>query len=506
MRLFTKKSKFEEVGVEELLRKYGDRMEVLTNAIVVSDEPGKALATNPDGSALGSVPDMRELGTTGRTAYGSVFKEDYNPEMRGILGLQTYDRMRRSDGQVRGTMRLLKTPILGARWYMEPASTSQQDRDIAEFVWNNLTKWMSVSWPQFLQESLLHLEFGWYAFEKVFDIRLIDDEPRIVWRKFAARHPMDYDYWEYDRRGGPNGCWFYDDEADSTFIPMSKLLVFTNEKEAGNMEGFSILRSAYKHWFYKENLYKIDAIQKERHGIGVPVIKLPPGFKAEDKTLADEMGRNLRTNEKAHVVLPPNWDIIMLKMEGQHVDALASANHHDLQISRNILAQFLNDQRSDGSAIEASGDIFVKSTRFIADQVRDVMNKWAIPELVNYNWNVDEYPELKVRRIGDTVDWRTISFALRNLIGAGIVRPDEKLEDWIRDEMDLPKADPSTMRDVLAPQNPGGEGSGTPSRQNGGVGLSPAPPRVGMPRQSQASNMAKNPGSNGRVGRDGRRT
>ena len=501
---------FETINVQELFNRYADSVEVMANAIVVTDKP---ILLASDGSVAGSVPDMRELGSTGRTSFGSIFKEDYNPELRGVLGLQIYDKMRRSDGQQRGMLRLLRTPILAARWYIEPASVSEKDQKVAKFVWDNLTKWMTVSWPQTLQEALLHLEFGWYAFEKVFDFKEVDGERKVIWRKFAPRHPLDYDYWKYDSKGGPTACYFYTGEdAESRRIPIEKLLVFTNDKEAGNMEGMSILRSGYKHWYYKESLYKIDAIQKERHGIGIPVIKLPPGFTATDKNLADEMGRNLRTNEKAHVVLPPNWDIIMLKLEGNQVDALESASHHDLMVARNILAHFVNDQRSDGSAITASGEIFVKSVRFVADQVRDVFNKWAIPELVDYNFKVDEYPELRVRRLGDTVDWRVISFALRNFIGAGVVTPDDKLEEWVRNEMDLPMPDPATARDVLTPQDAGGGGGdvnpgqgregAAAARQNGGVGMKPTMPNIGPPRQSKAGNMTRTPGSNGRVGRD----
>jgi len=522
MGIFTRDRKpaLPTMTLNELTSGKYDIIDVTGNAVLVAEKPKKIrkLADNPDGSVLGSSPDMRELGSTGQTIYGNIFKDDYNPEMRGHLGLEKYDRMRRSDGQVRGTLRLLKTPVLAARWYVEPFDVSDKNLKVAKFVWDNFTKWMSVSWPQFLQESLVHLDFGWYAFEKVWDQREIDGEMRTVLAKLSPRHPLDMANtgWVYDKNGGPNGCWFYSNDADEVFIPIRKLLCFTNDKEGGNMEGISILRSAYKHWFYKENLYKIDAIQKERHGIGVPVIKLPPGFKDQDKSLADEMGRNLRTNEKAHIVLPPNWDILMLKMEGQPVDALASAAHHDLQMARNILAQFLNDQRSDGSAISASNEIFTKSTRFVAEQIRDVVNKWLIPEMVAYNFkDIDEFPELRVRRIGDTIDWRTISFAMRNFIGAGVIKPDDKLEEWVRDEMDLPKPDPTTVRDILAPQNPGDgppdgrPGAGGPAtdaaKQNGGAGATPSVPRVGMPRQSQAKGMAKNSGSNGRVGRDAAR-
>jgi len=123
----------------------------------------------------------------------------------------------------------------------------------------------------------------------------------------------------------------------------------------------------------------------------------------------------------------------------------------------------------------------MKATRIIADIVADVFNKWAIPELVNYNWlTVDEYPTLRARRIGETVDWRTISFAIRNFVGAGVIKPDDPLEAWIRDEMDLPKPDPESVREMATPQAP----------------------QARLPRQSTAGNMDKSAGNNSRVGND----
>lgn len=425
-------------------------------------------------------PKTTELGSTGQTKYGSFFHEEYNPALQGQQGIKTYDQMRRSDAQIRRSLRVVKTPVLAAHWYMEPFSEGSRDRMIAQYVWDNLTKWMTQSWPQLLVESLLCLDFGWYAFEPVFEI--VGGKAR--WRKFAPRHPADSQGWEYDSHGGPIGCWFpgaTDDNgiANKKLISIDDLLVFTHEKEGGNMEGISALRSAYKHWYFKDNLYKIDGIQKERHGIGIPLIKLPVGFTVADRTAADDLGRNLRTNERAHVVLPPNWEIMMLKMEGQPVDCLPSIEHHDKMIMANVLA--------DTIGTDDDSQMFLKGTRFIADIVRDVFNKWAIPRLVDYNWRVKGYPELRARRIGDTIDWRTMSFAIRNLIGAKVLRPDDRLEEWLRDEMDLPKVDLATIRPVDAPQLP-----------NSGL------PRVALPRQSQAGNMqqAQTPGSNGRVGQD----
>lgn len=477
------------------------------------ESPGALVVTASETPILDKTPaspNFRELGTTGQTNYGFMVRDDYNPELRGQAGLTIYDKMRKSDGQVRATLRLVKTPVLAARWYVEPGTDSRQDKKIAEFIENNLFKWMSASFSQLLTEILLMLDYGHYAFEKVFDMR----EGMVIWRKFAPRHPMDIYEWKFDSHGGLNGLAMRAPlDAKEINIPVWKLAVFSYEMEGGDVTGTSVLRSAYKHWYYKENFYKVDAIQKERHGIGIPLIVLPPNFTPADKLLAEEIGRNLRTNEKAHVIVPPMWEIMFLKLEGQPVSPLESAEHHDLMIARNVLGQFLN--APSGTSQEEQQQLFLKATRYIADTIRDVFNKYCIPQIVQWNWGeVDSYPELRVRRIGDTVDWRTISFAIRNFVGSGIIVPDDQLEKWVRDELDLPRADPDTARIIVAPQQegsipdgkpdgrpgPGGAGANA-AHENGGVGQNVSR----MPRQSTASGMrsqTQGTGNNGNVGRD----
>jgi hypothetical protein len=489
----------------------------------VALQEGLLLATKkladplPSDEQTPASPNFSELGTLGNL--GNAFaREDYNSIWQGSSAITTADNMRKSDGQVRATLRLVKTPVLAARWYVAPgyvpppaagAPVPQDivDRNqmIADFVDKNLFTWMTSSWPQMLSESLLMLDYGFYMFEKVFQ----EYNGQVIWKKFAPRHPLDVEKWEFDNFGGPKTVYFTNPGGgDAIPIDIWKLAVFTYDKEAGNMEGVSVLRAAYKHWFFKENLYKIDAIQKERHGIGVPYIVLPPNFDNEDKRLAIELGANLRTNENAFVVVPPGWEIGFLKVEGNLTDAMASADHHDLLIARNILGQFLNQSTS--SSQSDMQDMFLKATRYIADTLRDIFNKHCIPQLVRWNFGEqDYYPELRVRRIGDTVDWRTISFAMRNFIGAGVIVPDDQLENWVRDEMDLPKPDKATQRLIVAPQQAGTIPDGTPdgrpgpggpaadaAHQNNGLGGIVSPPR-----QSTAGNQRLMPGAN--AGNDG---
>lgn len=432
--------------------------------------------------------DMSELGSSAPSPFGSWARQEYNTDLVGIAGLQKYDRMRRSDGTVRGSLRLIKTPVQTARWTIKPAIPgNKKSEKIARFVSWCLWDGMSISFNQVIRESLLMLDYGFYAFEKVWEPAIWEGQPVLKWKKLAPRHPMDIQDWDLDAQGGAQGFWQYPYDqfggasSKGPYIPIGKLLVFTYDREAGNMAGISLLRSAYKHWYFKEQLYKIDAIQKERHGIGIPIITLPPGFSRGDKALADELGSNLRTNERAHVVLPPNWTIIFAKLEGQPVNAIESINHHDLQIQKNILAPFMNE-----AVDEEKQTTFFKGTRDIADIIEDVFNKFAIPQLVDRNFTRfgDKYPVLSARRIGEWQDLRTLSFAMRNFVGANLITPDERLEESLREEMDIPPADVASRRVVATPQ-----AVGAPEP--------PEPPRTGLPRQSRAANMsrAKNAGS-----------
>lgn len=424
-------------------------------------------------------PQIAELGSTGTRWRRVLGGAEYNPELRGLTGYLAYDRMRRSDATVSQALKTSKTPVLEAEWWVDPVDAEDELAvRQAEFVTRALFEWQSIGWTQFLTEALTMLDFGYSFFEKVYTFHRWKGRDRVIWKKFSPRSVHDVNEWEYDSQGGPDYVNMTNFEGmTDIIIPIEKLLVFSYRRESGNLEGISAMREMYKHWYYKENLYKVDAIQKERHGVGVPIVKLPPNFSKKDKELADELGRNLRTNEWAHIVLPPLWELEFAEVRGQTVDVLQSIDHHDEKLMSAVLGTFLTEREKSDAQVML--DMFMKSTRYLADIIREVINKHAIPELVSWNWaNVDEFPRLRVRHIGQVTDLRTISFTVRNLVGAGVITPDDKLEEFMRDLNDLPRREESTSRDVLTPQLPGGP-----------------------PRQSQAGNQRNMPGSN--AGNDG---
>ena len=446
---------------------------------------------------------IAELGSASPSPFGSYMREEHIGELRDVRGLQKYLEMKRASSAVRSSLRLFKTPIVGAHWFIEPGSAKKRDQKAAEWLTDMFDNGMTHTWEETLNEILLMCDYGCSIFEKVFQER----NGKLEWKKLAPRHPLDIQSWVWDKNGGPAGIRMWSDkDADGTFIPIEKLIVFTMDIEGGDVRGTSLLRSAYQNWYYMTQLYKIDAIQKERHGIGVPVIRLPVGYNAGDKAAAENLGRNLRMNERAHVVLPPGWDLLFAKLEGQPVDAMKSIDQHELQIWNNVLAPFV----SKGDMKDADQSLFMKSTRYVANGIAAAITKHGLKQLIDLNFvRQPSYPALRARRIGEWEDLRTLSFAVRNLVGAGVWIPDEPMDAHMRREFDMPLADPETARIAAAPQQPMGQPNlNTNANPQPGVPVPPGPPtppgppRVGPPRQktSPPSGLPRGNAGNDRSG------
>jgi len=426
------------------------------------------------GNLVSSGTGFAEMGFIDPSPFTAWTRLEHVPELRERRGLRTFYDMSRSDGAVRGGLRIIKTPIQGAEWYIEPASKSTIDQNIADFVGNNLFQDLDTTWERVVEDCLRCIDYGFFPFEKVY--KRDTTQSKIVLERLAPLHPLDVQSWNYDVYGNLLGVVMeplngQDFTKDPVEISFNKLLMMVFEMEGGDLRGTSILRTAFKHWYYKDTLYKIDAIQKERHGIGVPVIVMPLGFTDSDKQLANDLGRNLRTNERAYITIPNNWEIYFAKLEGQPVDPIPSVEHHDAKIYESILASFMGSKEVSKESL----DTFYKSTRYIAQCVASTFNKWLIRELVDMNFvRKGGYPKLCVRRMGEWEDTRTMTFALRNLVGAKILTPDDPLEALIRKQMSIPPLDKSTARDI----DPPAAGLTAPSTNVG-------TPKVGTPNQGK---------------------
>ena len=440
-------------------------------------------------------PDISpEQGSSSSPIIQEIVPELSSPFQRA----QIYSRMMHDAG-VNVSVRIWKTPILGAEMFVEPASQSPDDILIAEFVEDNLFAGMNTPFQNSIEDILHMCEDGFSILYKVYENRNwapaatgSNGKTYTMLKKLAYRAPGTVSDIEYDDNGGVQQVTQNAIKADGTTqevkMPINKLLIFTLNKKGGDVRGSSVLRSAYPHWYYKTHLYKIDAIQKERHGIGVPRGHLAPGYTAKDVSAMRQMLRNLRTNEEAFMLLTPNVEMDFAELVGQPVDVMQSAEHHNVMILMNVMAQFmtLGVGTSGGGRATAGAqtDIFIKSLKTVANYIVDQFNMFLIPELVVWNFKTTNFPQLKVRNIGDTRDLQMLGSAISNLFAQSAITGDEDTENWIRSVFDMPSKAAGT-RPTEEQLNPS-----TTANQNGNTAQKGA---TKNPRDKVGGNVGKPP-------------
>jgi hypothetical protein len=419
---------------------------------------------------------------------------------------ETYRTMVRSDASVRVSLRAGKAPVLGGDYWVEPFDDDPDNIAIAEFVNYNLFHGMTTPWLKVLEQILHMYEDGFSVLEPVWEMR--EWAPHItapganrrlytMLRKLSVRPASTVIEFLYDNNGGPKGIKHNAIDAEGNVtekpIDISKLVIFTFDQDGGALDGNSILRSAYPHWYYKQYLYKIDAIQKERHGIGVPEVELQPGHSSDDNAKAHELASNLRTNEKAYIVRTTMMTIGFAEIKGNLVDALESAQHHDNMIMKNIMVQFLNlgmESSGGGRATGATSmDMFLKSMRHIANSICESINMYVIPNLVAYNFKTDKFPKLQVRNIGEAKDLQMFTSGIANLVKNNAIEVDDEFEQWVRRSIQAPRRK-GPLRALLAKQASTMAGTNANGKANGKAAAD-----ANRGRDVQGGNTGKSPSS-----------
>lgn len=392
-----------------------------------------------------------EVGSTGTIFQGGfITGTEYNPALRGASGLRIFDEMR-VDAQVAATLLAITLPIIQANWQVTPYSKDKRDMEISEFVNHNLFHG-SISWTNFLEQVLLHLSFGFMVFEKVMRIGTEKDSKykgKVLLDKLSPRLPRSIFKWIVEKNGDLISIIQYVKKGESNweYVPIKAgdLLLFTRAKEGSNYAGRSVLRPAYRPWYIKSNLIKLDAIKHDRFAIGIPVISLPADLDKDDPnySLAVTTAKNMRAHQSAYIIQPFGYEIKLLSMaEGSGTDILSSVKYHDEQIAKNVLAQFmsLGSTKSGSRNLgENFQNFFLLSIHSIVNYIVDVMNKSCIRPLVDDNYkNVFHYPSLGASKI-ETANFSRMADAVVKLVQSDVLTNDEGLEKHVREVGRLPK-------------------------------------------------------------------
>jgi hypothetical protein len=399
---------------------------------------------------------VKEIGYTQAPNYNWwLYENETTPELVWPQSIYVFDQMRRTDAQVGSVLRAVTETLLRTPWRIDPAGAKPT---VTKFVADDLGLPIvgrkpkppprlrdRFSWSEHLREALLMLPFGHSYFEQVY--RVDESGDRAHLRKLALRPSKTIERIEVAPDGGLVSItqWWTNADVRPQAIPVDRLVAYIHAKEGGNWLGTSILRNCYKNWLLKDRLLRVQAQTIERNGMGIPLYIAQEGATPDDLDKGLDMAKAWRAGEAAGSAVPFGADLVLRGVEGTLPDAEPVVRYHDEQIARAVLAHFLNLGTQTGSwALGTTfADFFTMSLQTLAEQIRDVATQHIVEDLVDINFGEDEpAPRLVFDEIGSRQ--AATAQALKLLVDAGVIRPDQVLEDASRQQYGLPPADPAT--------------------------------------------------------------
>lgn len=435
---------------------------------------GVPMLPGTDGAVIvppGLATSQIELGLTGLKRFSGHVYEEFLPQLFGSKALQTYREMADNDAIVGALLFAIEMLIRQVEWHVETTGSDPASEQARQFVEECLND-MSSPWEETLGEILSMLTYGFSYHEICYKTRngsapgittgaaSLYTDGRIGWRKWAIRAQETRWAWQFDGDGGIEGMWQNSPPAyHNVFLPIEKCLLFRPRQHKNNPEGRSILRTAYRSYWFVKRLQEIEGIGIERDAVGFPVLSVPaeitnPAASSDQQAVFAAMKQavtNIRRDALEGLVLPMAYDaqnnplfkLELLKTGGaRQIDINAVIERYETRITQSVLADFLmlgHVRVGTQSLGETKDEMFSRATNTWCKQVASVVNRYAIPRLLALNGMTPQVlPTLEPQAL-DVPSLKDLAPFIAALGQAGMpLFPDADIENRMRDLLDVP--------------------------------------------------------------------
>lgn len=419
--------------------------------------------------------NFKQLGTSGLRRYGGYVYEEFLPELRWPRAGKIYQEMSDNDPVIGSVLYLAEMLIRGVDWTVEPASNSAEDIEAAKFL-DSCMHDMDTSWANTISEILSMLIYGFSFHEIVYKVRRGPDEKspkykssytdgRIGWRRLPIRAQTSLHEWTFNEEGDVVAfVQMAEPDFNITSIPMSKGLLFRTRVSRDNPEGKSLLRNAYRPWFFKKHFEEIEGIGIERDLAGFPVLKAPENldlWNDDDENMAalrataEELVTSVRRDSEEGILLPAGWELSLLSSSStRQINIGETIDRYDNRIAITMLSDIIligNNKAGSFALADTKQSMLAAALQAQVQNIADVFNSKAVPDLFNYNSfpGITDYPKIKPGQI-QTPSTKELALMLRamNLNIAG----DMKLQNYLRHILGMPELDQETFDEVYREQ------------------------------------------------------
>lgn len=415
------------------------------------------------------------IGISGLKRYGPYVYEEFLPELRWPHAGKIYQEMSDNDAVIGAILYLAEMLIRGSTWSVEAAGDSDVDKEAAVFLESCMHD-MDTSWANTICEILSMLTYGFSFHEIVYKIRRGPNETnsrykskysdgRVGWRRLPIRAQTSLSEWEFNDEGDVTAfIQCCEPDFKRVRIPMSRGLLFRTRISKDNPEGKSLLRNAYRSWFFKKHFEEIEGIGIERDLAGFPVLSAPENLDLWDNsnpqmvTLrkeAEELVASVRRDSEEGILLPHGWDLKLLTSgSSRQIDISPTIERYDNRIAITMLSDIIligNNKAGSFALADTKQSLLASALQAQLSNIADVFNAKAVPDLFKYNRfnGITDYPKIVPGNI-QSPSLSEIALVLRamNLNIAG----DKSLQNYLRHILSVPSLDDETFDTVYKPQ------------------------------------------------------
>ena len=411
---------------------------------------------------------MGEIGVRGLERYGGYIYEEFLPNLKMPQSLKVYKEMSSNDATIGTILFIYEQMIRRVKWTVPPVSKKRIDKQVAQFIQECMND-MSHTWIDLITEACSMFTYGWSWHELCYKYRNGENrnpdktskfnDNRIGWSKIPIRSQNSWNRWIYDDNDSDKLLGMEQNAANvgkSVIIPWEKSLHFVTKPNRGNPEGESLLRRAYKAYYYKKKEEELEGIGIERNLAGLPVITPPleaanlfDTTNPEMVTMLNNlktMVSNIRMDKYMGVVLPPGYTLeLKSSSSGQRQSGTNEIiNRWDQRIAITLLADiiFLGSDKSGSFALaDVKKSLLAYALESQLLNMANVINQFAIPRLLRLNtfMGYTDYPKAIPGEI-ETPDMLNLAEAMSKFAELGMkFFPQPKLERYINNNFGFPE-------------------------------------------------------------------
>jgi hypothetical protein len=426
-------------------------------------------ANGVKGASATTPLDLEVMGATGLKHFAGRIYEEWLPELQGDFALKVFREMIDNDPIIGATWFAIEMLARQTSWSNQPADESNAAGAIAEFF-DGVLEDMSIPWPEVISEIFSMGPYGWALFEECYKIRSGDvvdptrrskfTDGKVGWRKLEIRSQDTRYRWEYDDQNAVQGMWqIAPPKYLPTLLPMGKCLLFRTKIRKGNPEGVSMLRNAYRPWYFKKRMENIEGIGVERDLAGLPIAMVPPEMLGPTPTpqqsaLLTQITKivtGIRRDEQEGVVWPLAYDeqgrelykLLLLSTGGQRqFDTNAIIGRYEQRMAMTLMGDFiLLGHQTVGSfaLVDSRTELFAQAIGAMLDIIARVIVEVGYVRLMRLNGF--PMPLMPTLRHGDveSVDLNELGNYIGKLAGAGVpLFPNDELERYLLEQAHLP--------------------------------------------------------------------